>query len=196
MKVDDIMSKIDKKIISISIVALLVIVSVGVSFAFFTANMSGGESASTITLKAGTLDIAFAGGDTLIFNNIYPKTEAWGTKTFTVKGNNTTDLRMPYSLSLIIDYNEFTSNVIQYGLHSVNTGNNGEVVPSTVANVGIATGASTISLGTDGYFLKGTDVIHTYQLSIYFPDTGISQNEEQEKKIGAHIGITAGEATS
>ena len=189
------MSSVNKKIISISIVALLVIISIGVSFAYFTANLTGGESASTIVTKAGTLDIAFAGGDNVILNNIYPQADACGTKTFTVKGDNTTNLSMPYTLAFVVDANTFTTGALQYGLVSVNTNNNGAVVPSTPSNVAIATGTSSTILGS-GYFANATAAFHTYQLSIYFPDTGIPQNENQTQNFAAHVTITASQAST
>lgn len=195
MKVDGYMSKTNKKIISVSVVALLVIVSLGVSFAYFTAGLTGGESASTINLGAGTLNIEFAGGNNISLNNIYPKAEPWGTKTFTVKGNNTTDLYMYYALTLVIDTNSFSNEALSFKLTSVNTNNNGSPVPSTAGLIKISNTATRISLGTDGYFKNATDALHTYQFALYFPETNENQNADQTKQFAAHIEIEPKRAT-
>ncbi len=46
------------------------------------------------------MNITFNGGSNIDMNNIFPREALWGTKTFTVTGNNTTDLTMYYNLTL------------------------------------------------------------------------------------------------
>lgn len=188
------MSKNKKLLINVIVVSILVIVILRVSYAFFTANITGSENSTSVTLNGGLLNIAYAGGNNITFNNTYPKSEPLVNKMFTLTSNNTTDLNMPYSLSLVIDSNTFSNNTISYTLEATNTHSNGEIAQSILTNTGISNGASTNVIG-NGYFTNGTGKIHTYVLKIYFLDTGVNQNTEQGKKIEAHIEISSQIAT-
>ncbi|MDD4407253.1 MAG: hypothetical protein PHF30_04370, partial [Bacilli bacterium] len=90
-------NKILKKLITILLFFLLL----GLSYSYFTANITGSETATTITASGGTMNITYNGGNNINMVNIYPREAAWGTKTFTLTGNNTTDLTMNYHLNLI-----------------------------------------------------------------------------------------------
>ena len=97
-------NKILKKLISITLFLLIL----GLSYAFFTANIIGSESTTTITASGGTMDITFAGGSNVTMSNMYPREAVWGTKSFTVTGNNTTTLTMYYNLNLVVESNTFS----------------------------------------------------------------------------------------
>lgn len=170
------------------VIALLLVVTIGVSFAFFTAQIAGGESSTTITVAGGSMNITYASGANINVANIHPRPEAWVNKSFTIKGNNTTAVIMKYKVSLVIGANTFSTNALQYQLVSTNTGANGTIIPSTGSNQNIATGGRTISLG-EGQFTAATggDKVHTYQLNIFFPDTGSPQNVDQGKNFTAYI---------
>lgn len=183
------MSKSKKTLISTILVAILVVAILGISYAYFTAGISGGESASTIQTTAGKMEIAFAGGNRIEVNNIYPRSTEWITKTFTLTGTNTTDLQMKYKLSLVVESNTFSSNALKIILSSNNTNSNGQVISNNITKF-IPNGASTIELG-NGYFELGEGKIHTYVLKLYFPDTGSNQNADQQKQFSSHIAIDA-----
>lgn len=85
-------------------VVLLLLVTIGLSFAYFTATISGSESSTTITVGSGTMTITYAGGSTITVSNIYPKAAAWVTKDFTITGNNTTAVVMKYKVTLLVIY--------------------------------------------------------------------------------------------
>lgn len=187
------MKKKTRKLNKINIVLIftfVLITMLGISYAFFTANLSGQEDETTITVTGGTMDINFAGGSKVSVSNIYPKTAAVATKTFTVAGNNTTQLNMAYKLTLQVQTNNFTANALKWRLTSTNTGANGTVVPPKSTDQNIPTGPSSIVLGT-GSFTAPTNgsKVHTYGLSLYFPDTGGDQNADQGKSFTAFIKI-------
>lgn len=183
------MSKKQSLIINVLVVAILVVIAVGGSYAYFTANISGTESATTVTVQGGEMKITFSGGNDISVANIYPKSAAVASKAFTLNGTNTTDLNMGYSLSLIVDSNTFSTGALKYTLTSVNTGNSGTVIANIVTGVSISNGAKTYALG-NAYFATGSNKVHTYTLNIYFPDTGADQNADQGKSFKAHVGIT------
>ncbi|MFA7122011.1 MAG: hypothetical protein WC277_11075, partial [Bacilli bacterium] len=96
-------NKVLKRLIYVSLFFLIL----GLSYAYFTAQITGSESTTTITASGGTMSITFNGGNNINMGNIFPREAAWGTKTFTVTGNNTTTLTMNYHLNLIIESNTF-----------------------------------------------------------------------------------------
>lgn len=174
-------------------VATLLVAVIGASFAYFTATISGSESATTVTVGAGTLAIAYAGGAYIIeTEKLQPVVEPdapVASKTFTITGTNSTTAIMPYTIKLVVVGNTFTSNTLEYSLDSTNTGGNGYVVPDK-AETGIETGDSNITLGT-GYFSGVVySSVHTYVLHIYFPDTGVNQDVDKNKEFTAYVDTT------
>ena len=118
------------KIILAMITLVLILASAGLTYAFFT-SFSSSESASTIAANGGNMSIKYASGNgNIVVENIYPREAAWVNKSFTVTGNNTTDLDMYYSISLVIDNADISINPITYTLNGVNTSNNGSIIPS------------------------------------------------------------------
>ena len=110
------------------------------------------------------------------------------TKTFTLKGtSNIEDSILGYKILLVVDENTFSENALSYTMISTKTDSNGEVAPSIETNQYLNT--SDVELGT-GYFTgQVADAIHTYELNLYFLDTGEDQREDMEKSIKVHINI-------
>jgi hypothetical protein len=163
-------------IITISLIGLMFTIFIGLSFAFFTSNLEGTESESTIITSSGTLSISYAEGDgSISIGNVYPREEAWLTKTFTLTGNNTTNLNMNYSVSLSIEENGFSSGDLTYSLTSEEAESGTVIEDKTDKSIG-GVGNQTIGYGQ---FVKGTNITHTYTLSIYFKDNGKNQNASQ-----------------
>ena len=105
-------------------VATLLVAVIGASFAYFTAQLSGVETDTTLTVQAGTLTISYEGGSTLNPSenvnaiDIVPVTngEPIITKKFTVTGSNTTTTKMPYDVKINFTTNEFTEKGLLYSL--------------------------------------------------------------------------------
>lgn len=178
-----------QKIIVVVTIFALVLLCGGLTFAYFT-SFTSSESGSTIATKGGTMDITYASGDgNIIMENIYPRAAAWVNKSFTVTGNNTTDLSMSYGISLIVDNNDYYSD-LSYTLTGVNTSNNGNVIPDINDNVPIINSTKIYELGV-GSFTKATNAVHTYSFKIFFLDTGKEQNFGQGANFAAHLVITS-----
>ena len=60
---------------------LLLLITIGASYAYFSAALIGGEETSTITATGGKMEITYAGGNEIIVNDIFPRNEAVTTKT-------------------------------------------------------------------------------------------------------------------
>ncbi len=171
--------------------AVLILISIGASYAYFTATITGSETATTVTIGSGTLGITYAGGSAITASNIYPRSEAWVTKNFTITGNNTTDTTMSYKVALTVASNTFSASALKWQLTSTNTGSNGTPIPAKTTNQNIAAGASSINLGTGSFTGVVSSKVHTYVLTIYFPDTSGDQNTEQGKSFTARLVTTA-----
>ena len=182
-----------KIIINTAVILLLVVSIIGISYAYFTADLSGNETATTITVTGGEMTIAYAGGSNIVVNNIIPSDEVVATKTFTVTGTNTTTLNVPYTVMLVVDSNTFSSGALRYTLTSSNTSSNGEVVPSITGQTNFASGANSYTLGS-GHFENSENAVHAYVLKLYFPNSGTNQNTEQGKELRAHISMVAAKA--
>ena len=179
----------DKKqrIIIIVIAFALVLLCGGLTYAYFT-SATPSETGSTIVAKGGTMSIKYANGSgNIILENIYPRSSAWVNKTFTVTGNNTTDLNMYYGISLVVDNNEFY-NYLSYTLTGINTSNNGSLIPDVTTNQMIFDNGEKTELGI-GSFNKATNAVHTYNLKIFFLDNGGKQNYLQGANFAAHLTI-------
>lgn len=182
------MNKKQKIIVIITIFALVLLCG-GLTFAYFT-SFTSSESGSTIATKGGTMNIKYDNGSgNITLSNIYPRLSAWVNKTFTVTGNNTTDLNMYYGISLVVDNNNF-ENYLSYTLTGTNTSNNGNLIPNTTENQKIFDGVGTYDLGV-GSFTKATNAVHTYSFKIFFLDTGKEQNYAQEANFAAHLVINS-----
>ena len=175
-------------------VATLLVAVIGATFAYFTANITGGEDTTTITVGAGKLSIAYEDGDgALTADNIEPEvTDPAITKDFTITGSNSTTAIMPYSIYLVIQTNDFTEPALTYTLESTNTGGNGVVAPS-VTETGLGTGPKNTLLG-NGYFSGVvTNSVHTYVLKIFFRETGENQDIDKSKTLTGFVNTTVGE---
>ena len=181
-----------KKTIGIILVFILVILlGIGVTYAYFSAKISGLESASTLTLEAGELEIDVDGGNVISVSKIIPDSEVpFATKTITLTGKNTSIyLNMPYRLKLVVDNNTFTPGSIKYSISGVNDSNSGKVIP----DMEMKDAGSTTIIGS-GYFERGNPLTHTYTLKMYFPETEVDQSENMAATYNAHIEVTGDEA--
>ena len=177
------MDKKAKNTMIVSVIALVLIL-VGVSYAYFSARITGLESASTISLTAGRMGIVYSeGNEEVTFTNIYPREEAWATKTFTLTGYNTTDQKMNYEIGLNVTTNTFTDGYLTYDLTLV-SGTNGTPVASKTGVVINGTGKISFGMGS---FLAADGDAHNYELKIYFKDNGLDQNDAQEAVFNAKI---------
>lgn len=175
---------INKVLASLIIVAVFFLV-VGVAYSYYVARLSGQETGTTITGKAGHMEFEYIGGAEIIAEDIAPSTDPFITKNFTIKGTNTTDADMYYKISLIIDENTFSNNAISYTLTGTNTTGNGVLISNITTRQEIGTENKTIGIGN--YSGKITEGIHTYELKLYFYETQYDQLGDLGKTFKAHI---------
>ena len=182
----------NNKVLKIVLVSFLaIIVGIGISYAFYAAIIKGNETSTTLQLEAGTLSINYDGGDTIIAKGFLPGDQPFATKTFSLVGNNDSDLYMPYTVSLVVDANTFNSGSLRYSFSGKKSSDNGKII-GNVRN--IVTG-NVIELGTGYFEPNANDVDHTYTLELYFPDDGTDQSDEMNAIFEAHIKIDGAKIT-
>ena len=171
-------------ILSISL-ALVFIITIGLSYAYFSARLIGVERASTLTLDAGIMEIDYSENSNIIeLSGIYPKEEAWATKTITLTGTNTTiDLDMHYKIGFEIEENTFSEGSLSYTIKNTlnESGTPLEDIESTIVKT---SGNQYIGYGTFG---RVEDKVHSYEIKIYFKNNGASQNDNQKARFKGKI---------
>ena len=175
------------KIIIIAIIFALIILCGGLSFAYFT-SITPSESTSTIYAKGGTMNIRYDNGSgDIIAENIYPREKEWVNKTFTVTGENTTDLEMDYKIYLKTQSNGFNLGDLTYSLSGSST-NVDDFLSSKENQQLPKNGEILIGSGT----FKSKTAIHSYSLKIFYKETGENQNNGQEKNYTGYVRIDTG----
>ena len=167
----------DKKIIILSIVGVLMLVSIVVatSYAYFTANVSGNKDTNNVVVTNGVMALEYKDGDEITLANAVPGNSV--TKTFTVK--NTGNVSTNYTIYFSELSNKFVDKTdLVYTLTSSDGGKNvaQTQVPSTnaamVSNYAIDAGKT-----------------HTYTLTITFLDKDENQDDNQNVSFSTKVSI-------
>ena len=170
-----------------SIVSVLVL-AVGVSFAYFTVQIQGLDSAKTINVSAKELTLTFTEStDVISINNLKPGT-AIPNKSFTVVSGN---LDSDYKYNIIIDdlVNTFvTTGYLQYKITGTGTGAYSD---SNWVNVPKAATATDTIIATDVSIAANTT--HSYTVSFqYINDPNFDQSSDMNKTFSGRLAITRG----
>lgn len=179
-------------------IATLLVAVVGATFAYFSAQLSGTETQSTMTIQASnggssTLD----GGEAIVVKDIYPREEAWVNKKIAVTYDNTTATSGTYDYNVGLHYTNGyqvvgSSYDIQYtitegycegkpesadqttcgaagGTWNRNVASQGTVTKQTATKTGIPAGTGDLTAIASGQIkLPANGVKHYYTLRIYF----------------------------
>lgn len=186
-------------------IATLLIAVVGATFAYFSATVTGSDVEYTV--KSATVGTEFVGGVQIAAAGIYPKEEAWGTKTFSIKTTSTKGVATKYKITLVIDDNDttadatisdgagnvkrFQANALSYTLTATEANAATEGTMPTATETKIADPSKDIVFGEATiYGNDKQEVTQTYTLSMFFKDTGKDQNANQGAQFKGHIAIT------
>ena len=188
-------------------IATLLIAVVGATFAYFSATLTGTNNEKEYTVRSATVGTEFNGGVDITATGIYPKEEAWGTKTFSIKTTSTKGLSTKYRISLVIDDNDttadttisdgaghvkrFQANALSYTLTAIEANAATKGTMPTATETKIADPSKDIVFGEATiYGNDAVEVTQTYTLSMFFKDTGTDQNANQGAQFKAHIEIS------
>ena len=167
----------DKKILILSIIGVLLLVSIVVatSYAYFTANVTGNKDTNNVVITNGVMSLEYKDGDEINLANAVPGSSV--SKTFTVK--NTGNVATNYTIYFSELSNKFVDKTdLVYTLTSSDGGKNvaQTQVPSKneamVSNYAIEAGKT-----------------HTYTLTITFLNKDENQNDNMNVSFTTKIGI-------
>ena len=167
----------DKKILILSIVGVLLLVSIVVasSYAYFTANVTGNKDTNNVVITNGVMSLEYKDGDEITLANAIPGNSV--SKTFTVK--NTGNVSTNYTIYFSELSNKFVDKTdLVYTLTSSDGGKNvaQTQVPSTndamVSNYAIDAGKT-----------------HTYTLTITFLNKDENQNDNMGVSFSTKVSI-------
>lgn len=167
--------KINKKIVTLSLLMLLLIILGSTSYAYFTARITGNDTAERVVANAGTMSLEYDGTFITSLENAIPGTSK--TINFTVK--NTGTLPATYAITMINVVNTFADKEdLVYEIESTNKG---------------GTLYETVAPSKNGKILSPViiepGVTQEYTLTLHFKETYDNQNDNQGKTFGGLIQI-------
>ena len=171
----------DKKILFGTFIALLLLLTTGLSYAYFSASISGNENAKNVVVEAGTLSLVYTDGPEIKAQNIKP---GWSTtKEVSVKNTGTLDTN--YNIIWQSLTNEITNDemVISATCQRLNSAGTVEGTCESISQAAVSdmTIAKRVSIESG--------ITHKYIFTILFKETNVDQNTNQGKKFNGVLGI-------
>ena len=171
----------DKKIYLGVGLAFLLLMTISLSYAYFSTNVSGNDNAKDVIVNAGTLSLTYTDGPEIKVENIRPGKTI--TKEVTVKNTGTLDTNYNIVWQSLI--NEITKNelVISAICQRLNASGTVEGTCNAISQAPISdtTIAKKISIESG--------ITHKYTFTILFKETNANQNYNQGKKFSGVLGI-------
>ena len=171
----------DNKILFGTFIALLLLLTTGLSYAWFSASISGNENAKNVVVEAGTLSLVYTDGPEIKVQNIKP---GWSTtKEVSVKNNGTLGAYYNViwqSLTNTISNNELVLSATCQRLNASGIVE-GTCEPISQAAISDMTIAKRVSIESG--------ITHKYTFTILFKETNADQNTNQGKKFNGVLGI-------
>ena len=171
----------DKMTLFVTGIFLLLIMTTGLSYAYFSASVKGNENAKDMVVEAGTLSLVYTDGPEIKAQNIKP---GWSTtKEVSVKNNGTLGAYYNViwqSLTNTISNNELVLSAACQRLNSAGTveGTCESISQAAISDMTIAKRVSIES-----------GITHKYTFTILFKETNVDQNTNQGKKFNGVLGI-------
>ena len=171
----------DKKIYLGVGLAFLLLMTISLSYAYFSTNVSGNDNAKDVVVNAGTLSLVYTDGPEIKVENIRPGKTI--TKEVTVKNTGTLDTNYNIIWQSLI--NEITNDelVLSATCQRLNASGAVEGTCNAISQAPIkdATISKKISIESG--------ITHKYTFTILFKDIKADQNYNQGKKFGGVLGI-------
>ena len=171
----------DKKILIGTVLALLLLLTTGLSYAYFSTTVKGNDTAKDMVVEAGTLKLTYTDGPAINAQYIKP---GWSTtKEVSVKNNGTLDAYYNViwqSLTNTITNNEL---VLSATCQRLNASGTVEGSCESISQVPISdmTIAKKINIEAG--------ITHKYTFTILFKETNADQNYNQGKEFNGVLGI-------
>ena len=171
----------DNKILFGTLIVLLLLLTVGLSYAYFSTSVKGNDNAKDVIVEAGTLKLTYTDGPAINAQYIKP---GWSTtKEVSVKNNGTLDAY--YNVIWQTLTNTITNNelVLSATCQRLNASGTVEGTCESISQAPISdmTIAKKISIESG--------ITHKYTFTILFKETNADQNYNQGKEFNGVLGI-------
>ena len=169
-----------KKSYLILIISVLILL-IGVSFAYFSLEITGNDTAKYNTITTGELKLTFTDTNALTLDNALPGDSA--TKTISVKNTGTIDT------SYNIVWQELTNTitndelVIEATCKRLNSSNTEEGTCESISQKAVSSNKLKSNISIEA------GITHEYTLKLTFIDTGSTQNYNKNKSFNGKIGL-------
>ena len=178
----------DKKIYLGVGLAFLLLMTISLSYAYFSASVSGNDNAKDVVVNAGTLSLVYTDGPEIKVENIRPGKTI--TKEVTVKNTGTLDTNYNIIWQSLI--NEIINDelVLSATCERLNSSGTVEGTCNAISQAPIkdTTIAKKISIESG--------ITHKYTFTILFKETNANQNYNQGKKFSGVLGIEESKTAS
>src|SRR5574344_1543780 len=167
------------------ILAFVFIASVSFTYAYFSAGITGNDTATDQIVTAGTLSISFTDGPQLVGSEWYPNDSI--SKTFEIE--NTGTLGVYYTINWAELLNNFENGELVVSIRYFNSASNrsNNINPTLVVTsqpIGLVAGIITSPI----YVAPGTT--QYYYLEVLFIETSSQQNYNQNKTFTGTLSVT------
>ena len=178
----------DKKIYLGVGLAFLLLMTISLSYAYFSASVSGNDNAKDVVVNAGTLSLVYTDGPEIKVENIRPGKTI--TKEVTVKNTGTLDTNYNIVWQSLI--NEITNDelVLSATCQRLNASGTVDGTCNSIpqAPINDTTIAKKISIESG--------ITHKYTFTILFKETNADQNYNQGKEFNGVLGIEESKTAS
>ena len=171
----------DNKIIFGTLIVLLLLLTVGLSYAYFSTSVKGNDNAKDVVVKAGTLSLVYTDGPEIKVENIRPGKTI--TKEVTVKNTGTLDTNYNIVWQSLI--NEITNDelVLSATCQRLNSVGTVEETCNSIPQAPISDMTITKKISIE------SGITHKYTFTILFKETNTDQNYNQGKEFNGVLGI-------
>ena len=173
--------KDDKKYIYVVAVLLLVVVALGISYAWFSAIITGNDTAKNNKVVTGDLELTYTDTNEISLANVIPGDSF--TKEISVK--NTGTLNAKYNLVWQSLTNTITNNelVIEATCKRLNSSGTEEGTCESISQTSVSSNTIKKEISIE------PNITHEYTVKVTFIDTGTVQNYNKNKSFSGKLGI-------
>ena len=173
--------KDDKKYIYVVAVLLLVVVALGISYAWFSAIITGNDTAKNNKVVTGNLELTYTDTNEISLDNVIPGDSF--TKEISVKNTGTLDVK--YNLVWQSLTNTITNNelVIEATCKRLNSSGTVEGTCESISQTPVSSNTIKKKISIE------PNITHEYTVKVTFIDTGEPQNYNKNKSFNGKLGI-------
>ena len=173
--------KDDKKYIYVVAVLLLVVVALGISYAWFSAIITGNDTAKNNRVVTGNLELTYTDTNEISLDNVIPGDSF--TKKVSVKNTGTLDVK--YNLVWQSLTNTITNNelVIEATCKRLNSSGTVEGTCESISQTPVSSNTIKKKISIE------PNITHEYTVKVTFIDTGEPQNYNKNKSFNGKLGI-------